>query len=404
MSNSASDRLTVPGTMWHARGRHVGASSEDVLRRTLRRHRDGDVLDGFAEPPVPEGSAERVFEARWRADGDVTVRARLTLVPQNGLTDGREWRLVAEAERPWEDRWPSPATMFWPDTDGVAWDHHHAVAGLRMRAVNPVPSDDRDIRRVLRNAARGSWSAQLVVHEAMTPDEQGSLPLARLLPPGLRHRVLEHRAAPHQLRAVNWALRDLGVEVPRGGAVLLPPDPAPAGYDGVEFAARSVFLGGTEPTELIDVLRRFTALPKPLPQGAAEALTDLRDNWTLVTVEDELARERALVAEYTEALEAMTRSRDLYREAAEKAHEALAAYRDAPAPPADRPGSAVPAPRSPLQQFTRTFARLREGAKGLRGPDRGVEEAGKKAGDGNKAGAGDGEDAGGKAGGEDRSS
>ncbi|MFL4908883.1 hypothetical protein ACJ6WF_38230 [Streptomyces sp. MMS24-I2-30] len=384
MSNSASDRSTIPGTVWQARGRHVGASPQDVVRRTLRRHRDGEVLDDFAEPPVPEGATGRVFEARWRVDGDVPVRARLTFVPQDGRTDGREWRLVAEAERPWEDHWPSPATMFWPDADDVAWDHHHAVAGLRLRAVNPVPTDDKAMRRVLRDAVRGSWSVQLVVHEAMTPDEQGRGPLARLLPPGLRHRVLEHRAAPHQLRAVNWALRDLGVELPRGGAVILPPQPAPDGYDGGEYAARSVFLDGTEPADLVDVLRRFTALPKPPPEGAAEALADLRENWTLITLAEELARARGLVAMYAEALEAMTRSRDLYREAAEKAHEALAAYRHAPAPSAERPEPPEPAAASPLHQFTRTFARLKVGTKGLRAP--GGTDTGR---DGDEPGEGD---------------
>lgn len=369
MSNSASDRSPIPGTVWQARGRHAGTSSEDVLRRTLRRHKDSRTLDDFAELPVPQDTAGRVFEARWRVDGTVPVRARLTLPPPRDRSDGRAWLLVAEAERPWEDNWPSPATMFWPDEDDVPWDHHHAVAGLRLRDINPLPEDDKAMRRVFRDAARGSWSVHLVVHEAMTPDERGRLPLARLLPPGLRHRVLEHRAAPHQLRAVNWALRDQGVEVPRGGAVLLPPQPAPDGYDATEYAVRSVFLDGSEPAELLDALRRFTAQPKPAPEGAAEALADLRDNWTLLTLEEELARERGLVAMYAEALEAMTRSRDLYREAAEKAHEALAAYRDAPALPAQRPEPAAPpaaAAASPLRQFTRTFARLTGGAKGPR--------------------------------------
>ncbi|GGI96201.1 hypothetical protein [Streptomyces brasiliensis] len=365
MSNSASERPTIPGTVWQARGRHTGSDAADVLRRNLSRLKASGVLADFTEPPLPEDSPELVFEARWRAVGEVTVRARLTLVPPPEREHWQEWRLVAEAERPWDERWPSPATMFWPD-DGTEWDHHHAVAGLHLRDVNALSTDDKAMRRVLKSAARESWAVQLVVHEAMTPDECGRLPLARLLPPGLRHRVVEHRASPQQLRAVNWALRDLGVEVPRGGAVLLPPDPAPPGYDAGDFAVRSVFLDGSEPAELVDVLRRFTALPKPQPQGAAEALTDLRENWTLMTPEEELAHARRLVAMYSEALEAMTRSRDLYREAAERAQEALAAYRDLPAAvpgPRERPGTRA---GSPFQQLTRGFGRLRGTAKGLR--------------------------------------
>ncbi|MEU3982118.1 hypothetical protein AB0F77_18775 [Streptomyces sp. NPDC026672] len=361
MSNSATDSPPAPSTMWAARGRRTDTDTdtdtdtEDVLRRQLGRLKESGVLDDFTEPPVPDGTAERVFEARWRVAGDVTVRARLTLVPPRDDEDGPGWRLVAEAERPWDERWPSPATLFWPEDD-TAWDRHHAVADLRLRGVNALPADERAMRRVLRSAARDSWAVNLVVHEAMTPDEAGRLPLARLLPPGLRHRVVEHRAAPQQLRAVNWALRDLGVEVPRGGAVLLPPDPAPKGYDTGAYAVRSVFLDGSEPAELVDVLRRFTALPGPLPRDAEAALTDLRENWTLMTLEEELARARGLVTMYAEALEAMTRSRDLYREAAERAQEALAAYQDLPAAPATGPAAR---PASPLQQLTRSFGRLR---------------------------------------------
>ncbi|MFF7122266.1 MULTISPECIES: hypothetical protein [unclassified Streptomyces] len=379
MSNSATDHATIPQTLWAARGRHTGPTAEDVVRRTLRRHRESGDIDDFAEPPVtgesPEQSREQIFEARWRADGTVAVRARLTLVPLQDRPEGRQWTLVAEAERPWDEAWPSPATLFWPEAgpaegaDG-AWDHHPTVAGLRFRQVNALPEDDKEMRRRLRGASREAWCVNLVVHEAMTPDERGRLPLAQLLPPGLRHRVLEHRAAPQQLRAVNWALKDLGVEVPRGGAVLLPPDPAPEGYDRREHSVRSVFLDGSEPTELVATLRQFAALPRPLPRGAAEALADLRDNWTLLTLQEELERERRLVAMYAEALEAMTKSRDLYREAAEQAHQALAAYRDAPAPHTsprrpERPGDRTP---SALQQLTRTFERLKFSTKGSR-PD-----------------------------------
>ncbi|MER8016761.1 hypothetical protein ACIQ7S_19970 [Streptomyces griseoluteus] len=379
MSNSATDRAPVPQTIWAARGRHTGPTPEDVVRRTLSERRASGDLDDFSEPPLPEGSTDRVFEARWRAGGTVTVRARLTLVsvPER---PGHEWTLVAEAERLWEEAWPSPATLFWPESHSPAedgeWDHHPTVPGLRFRQVNPLPLDDKEMRRRLRDAAREAWCVNLVVHEAMTPDERGRLPLARLLPPGLRHRVIEHRATPQQFRAVNWALKDLGVEVPRGGAVLLPPDPAPAGYDRQAYAVRSVFLDGSEPAELVTALRDFTGLSRPRPRGLGEALSGLRDNWTLMTVQEELERERRRVERYREALEAMTKSRDLYREAAEQAHEALAAYRDTPLPvlPQQRPPARN---QSPLQQLTRTFERLRLPARGQRpeNPD-GVPETG----------------------------
>ncbi|MFF9671960.1 hypothetical protein ACF1GS_09680 [Streptomyces eurythermus] len=372
MSNSATDHATVPQTLWAVRGRHTGPAPEEVVRRTLRRHKESGDIDDFAEPPAAGDPGRRVFEARWRAGGTVTVRARLTLLPPQGRPQGQEWRLVAEAERPWDDAWPSPATLFWPDggstDDDGSWDHHPSVPGLRFRHVNPLPEDDKEMRRRLRDAVREAWCVHVVVHEAMTPDERGRLPLTALLPPGLRHRVIEHRATPQQFRGVNWALKDLGVEVPRGGAVLLPPDPAPKDYDGREHRVRNVFLDGSEPAELVAALRHFVALPRPLSQDAADALTDLRENWTLMTLQEQLERERRLVAMYADALEAMTKSRDLYKQAAEQALEALAAYRDVPPPvlPQQRPDSRTP---GTLHQLTRTFERLKLPVWGRRQPE-----------------------------------
>ncbi|MHC3467080.1 hypothetical protein ACYF6T_00025 [Streptomyces sp. 7R007] len=364
MLSSPTVRPPIPPTVWLARGRHAGADAPDVVRRTLRRHKQNAVIDDHMEPDVPD-DAPYVFEARWKAAGTVTVRARLTLAREGD--DGREWRLMAEAERAWDQDWPSPATLFWPDDPDVEWDHE-PTTGLRLRDVNRLPTEDKEIRRLLRACVGDGWRLNVVVHEAMTPDERGRRPLGPLLPPSLRHRVLEHRAAPDQLRVVNWALREFDVEVPRGGAVLLPPPELPSGFDAGDFAVRTVFLDGSRPAELVDALTRFAALPPPLPDGAEEVLTALREDWHLTTLEEELARQRSLVAMYAEALEAMTKSRDLYREAAERAHEALAVYRESAAElpaPREAPAAAEPAP-SPLQALTRTFERLRLPGKGRR--------------------------------------
>jgi hypothetical protein len=348
--------------VWLARGRHLGSAAEDSVLRTLRRLKDSQDIDDFLELPEADDAPARVVAARWRAPGQVTVRARLALA--GASAGGQEWTLAAEAEQPWDPAWPSPATMFWPDDPDATWDRDIAT-GLRFRGVNPLPDDDKDIRRVLRNAARSPWNIHFVVHEAMTPDHRGREALARWLPPGLRHRVIEHRATPQQFRVVNWALEDFGVQVPRGGAVVLPGTPAPPGYDAADFSVRSVFLDGSEPAGLIAALTAFAALPRPLPDGGDVALTGLREEWHLLTLEEELARERRLVAMYAEALEAMTKSRDLYREAAERAHEALAAYRESAGAAPPRQPSEAPSP-SPLRQLTRTLERLKESAKTLR--------------------------------------
>ncbi|MFI2645452.1 hypothetical protein [Streptomyces sp. NPDC018610] len=367
MSNSSSPRPPAPPTVWSARGRHTGPAAADAVRRHLERLKAGHVILSHLEPDDAQSESEQVFEARWLAPGEVTVRARLALSPHRGSATDRQWVLVAEAEQPWDVRWPSPAAMFWPQEPGSGWDHE-AGTGLRLGDANDLPEDDKELRRVLRHAVRDTWCVHLVVHEAMTPDERGRAALVRLLPEGLRHRVVEHRAAPHRLRAVNWVLDDFGTRVPRGGAVVLPGASAAAGHDAQEFSVRSVFLDGEEPTEVLDAVTRFAALPLPLPDGARTALTALREQWHLMTLEEELVRARELVAMYAEALDAMTKSRDLYREAAERANEALAVYREAAgaqgALPAQKPVRASAG--SPFRQLARGFGRLRGTALSLR--------------------------------------
>ncbi|MFF7736339.1 hypothetical protein [Streptomyces sp. NPDC007984] len=359
MQTSPTVRPMTPDTVWPARGRHAPGSAEDVLRRSLQQRKDSRDIDDFLELPDDETApAERVFQARWRVGDDVTVRARLSLRPGPGDGDGQEWLLVAEAEQPWDHAWPSPVDLFWAEDPGDAWDQD-ADSRLALGKINFLPQDDREIRRLLRSAVRGGWHIHVVVHEAMTTDDRGRTPVAQWLPPGLRHRVVEHHAAPQQLRGLNWALRESGVEVPRGGAVVLPGVPAPEGYDAGDFSVRAVFLDGSEPADLVDAVTRFAALPRPLPDGAEDALTALREDWHLLTLQEELDRQRGLVAMYAEALEAMTKSRDLYREAAESAHEALAVYQEAArAAPAAPPAPGPPAV-SPLQQLTRTFERFK---------------------------------------------
>jgi hypothetical protein len=369
MAKSPIVRATAPGTVWPARGRHLGPGAEDTVRSRLRELKSRAVIQDHLEfdgsgGDGTEAAAVRAFEARWLVADDVVVRARLNVGAPHGNDGSQDWVLMAEADRPWDLEWPSPATVFWPEDADALWDHD-VVPGLRFREINPLPTDDRALRRLLKECARTPWSIHVVVHEAMTTDERGLRPLASLLPPGLRHRIVEHRAAPEQFQVVNWALHDLGVRVPRGGAVVLPA--SPAGPDG-DFSVRSVFLDGSVPVELVDTVRRFAESPAPLPKGAEEALSELREQWHLTTVEEELALARRQVAAYAEALDAMTKSRDLYREAAELAHEALATYRES--------FGALPAPRQEprkregfsLRSLAKPLERVRDGAKLLRAP------------------------------------
>ncbi|MGW0467776.1 hypothetical protein ACWDX6_21320 [Streptomyces sp. NPDC003027] len=379
MAKSSSSSTTVPDTVWLGRGRHLGPEAEQDVRRNLIALEAAGVIDDSLElDPIEAArstdlfprdesadagpSARRLFEARWRVADGVTVRAQLTTYgPESRRveSEGVTWVLAAEAERAWEASWPSPATVFWPDSDQVAWDHE-GVPGVRLRTANHLPKDDGELRRLLRSCTRQSWFIHVVVHEAMTPDARGRRPITAFLPPSLRHRVVEHRATPEQALIADFAMkRELGVGLPRGGAVVLPPTPQVPGYEVERFTVRDVFLDATEPTELLQKIAEFASLPRPLPADAEQVLARLRQSWHLLTPDEELVHARAMVTKYAKALEAMTASCDLYREAAESALAALAEATTgdgasrAPSPAADEQGS------SPLRTFTKTLALFR---------------------------------------------
>ncbi|MGW6399485.1 hypothetical protein [Streptomyces sp. NPDC055134] len=379
MAKKSSSSTTAPDTAWLGRGRHLGPEPEQDVRRNLIALKAAGVLDDFLDlDPVEaarstalhprDGSADagpsarRLFEARWRVADDVTVRAQLaTYDPEARRKEGEgvTWVLAAEAERAWDAHWPSPATMFWPDSDRVDWDHD-TVSGVRLRATNHLPKDDDELRHRLRDCTRDSWFIHVVVHEAMTPDAMGQKPVSTFLPPSLRHRVVEHRATPDQAQIADVAMkRELSVRMPRGGAVVLPTVPPVPGYEAERFTVRSVFLDGSEPTELIDRIREFAALPRPLPADAERALTRLRQGWHLLTPDEELVHAQGMVVRYAEALEAMTKSCDLYREAAEAAQAALAEATGGAGVPRPADLGSARLDGSPLTAFTKAFGRLR---------------------------------------------
>ncbi|UUN30036.1 hypothetical protein [Streptomyces sp. FIT100] len=383
MAKNSSSSTTVPDTVWLGRGRHLGPEPEQDVRRNLIALKAAGVLDGFLDLGPAEAarstvmhprdesadlgpSARRLFEARWRVADDVTVRAQLTTYDPEARrkeSEGIAWVLAAEAERPWDAHWPSPATMFWPDSDLVAWDQD-TVPGVRLRTTNHLPKDDDELRHRLRDCARQSWFIHVVVHEAMTPDVMGQQPVSAFLPPSLRHRVVEHRGTPEQAQIADYAMkRELNVRMPRGGAVVLPTAPQGAGYDAERFTVRNVFLDGSEPTELLDRIKEFAALPRPLPAEAEQALTRLRRGWHLLTADEELVHARGMVARYAEALDAMTNSRDLYREAAEAALAALAEATGGDGVPRLPAQAPVKTDGSPLSALTKAFGRFRDPQK-----------------------------------------
>ncbi|MFJ3906314.1 hypothetical protein [Streptomyces sp. NPDC090025] len=379
MAKNSTPATPFPDTVWLGRARHLGPEPERDVRRNLIALKAARVIDDFLDlDPVeaarstdlyprdesadPGPGARRVFEARWRVRDDVVVRAQLvTYDPESRRADkgGVTWVLAAEAERAWEAGWPSPATMFWPDSDRIEWDHE-MVPGVRLRSVNHLPKDDDEARRRLRECGRQSWFVHVLVHEAMTPEAAGQRPVTAFLPASLRHRVVEHRAAPDQALTADFVTkRELGVGIPRGGAVVLPMGPPVPGYDAERFTVPHVFLDGSEPTAFLDLIVEFATLPRPMPPEAEQALTRLRQGWHLLTPDEELTHARAMVTRYAKALAAMTESCDLYREAAESALAALAEANGGGGAAGALPSTAGRAEESPLKSFTKSLGLFR---------------------------------------------
>ncbi|WP_199551070.1 hypothetical protein [Streptomyces sp. N35] len=379
MAKKTTSSTVTPDTAWLARGRHLGPDPELDARRNLIALKAAGVLDDFLElepddaarssvlyprdaAADPGASARRVFEARWRVADDVTVRAQLTTYAgkvRRQSQDAVTWILAAEADRRWDLDWPSPATMFWPDSGRAEWDHD-MVPDIRLGRTNHLPADDDELRARLKECAKESWYIQLVVHEAMTPDGPGRRPLTAFLPPSLRHQVIEHRATPQQAQIADFALRkERGVRMPRGGAVVLPTAEPHAGYEAEHFTLHSVFLDGSEPKELVAKIVEFAGLARPLAPDAEAALLRLRRGWHLLSPDEELAHARRMVHHYAEALEAMTQSRDRYQEAAEALQAALSEATDGKGLPLASPAAPGKPDSSPLSTFTKALGRFR---------------------------------------------
>ncbi|MGI5424149.1 hypothetical protein [Streptomyces sp. CA-179760] len=92
-------------------------------------------------------------------------------------------------------------------------------------------------------------------------------------------------------------------------------------------AERNAFLDGTESTALLERIKQCAARPQPLPADAERVPTRLRQGRHLLTPDEELVHAQAMGARHATAPEAMTRSCDLYREAASRRR---------PPPPGDR--------------------------------------------------------------------
>ncbi|MFF2567341.1 hypothetical protein [Streptomyces sp. NPDC058084] len=254
-------------------------------------------VESFVRHDYPhEKRPSRMFEARWRPDRDVTVRARMILT---GFDNGplSTWEIVAEASEPWDWAWPSPATMFWPKTSDSSWDIVGARGLFRYRVANLVDSAE-----TARETVQTALDAQADMHVLTIDDERKDLarplmPLVRYLPAGFVGRLVEHRVAPWALDAVNRELVPLGLRLPPAGALIVPQRPRPAQIRPADLVITEARFSLGRPQALIDAVIRHASLPRQCGADLHRHVALLRKQFTLAT-------DQEVVEELEEGLDA----------------------------------------------------------------------------------------------------
>ena len=320
--------------------------------RTVCLPRHGEVVE-HCEKLVANGTLSRAglsepsagtwwaFDATWSTPDGTTVRARMTLSPDDpagrdplryesdaALTVPGTITIVAEADRAWDyAAWPSPAAMFldrrfpWGPTGGVEYAAANSTDNLQAAQFSTV----------VQEFGRVAWCTVVVTHDAHDAcpihwANAGSHapPLARRIRT-LNGRMLELRIHGADRVIVNRALQRIGLELPFDGAVILLSGARRRALhltpQDVQFRSFPGILHNSAVTPLIERLTDIAGAPWSTDARPAAALTDLRENWLTGTEGNPelsiVARLRTQVEELKATLRGRAETeRDLRRELA----------------------------------------------------------------------------------------
>ncbi|MFI5987244.1 hypothetical protein ACIBEA_41045 [Streptomyces sp. NPDC051555] len=294
-----------PETVWASRGWFVGSGTAALVTARLTALQAENVIEAWIRTDSRGHGQDTVFDARWRAGGNVKVRARLILSddPQEG---GSLWQLTARAERAWDWAWPSPLALFTPgDTMPAISDQPR---GALFGEVCQLPLDTA-LRGHLREVAQCPWSIAVLVHEShRTYPVMSSL---AALPPGLLGRVLEYRVTGNQRQAVNRFLHPTGVKLPPRGAVIVPSHPPRPGISLKDLEVRDDV--AVDPAPLLAAVLQYTAAPWPATPTALALVQELHGTWALDTDTERLEQATAALQRKDRQLKALTTDRDTWR-------------------------------------------------------------------------------------------
>ncbi|MGW6861067.1 hypothetical protein [Streptomyces xanthophaeus] len=289
--------VTLPPTVWACSGWFVGTAAASLVHGRLDALKAAGTVEDFL-PRVPAEEESTDFHIRWPAAADASVRVHLAVreVPEQGAC---RYRLVAEASRPWDWSWPSPLALFAPPT--LLWDVCDQSTAGRFGHPNRVPTTAA-MRDWLRETTASPWSITVLVHDDATT--YSDTPVLEGLPPGLTGRVLEYRVFGAQRHAVNRFLRPTGLQLPPGGALILPSRPPRTGIRPEALTVKGHPVRGRAP--LLDAVVRYADEPWPASGRFLDRLHGLRDAWPLESERERLDRVLAALADQRLCMGALT--------------------------------------------------------------------------------------------------
>ncbi|MFJ3182585.1 hypothetical protein ACIPJN_29920 [Streptomyces sp. NPDC086796] len=297
MAKRTKSRPMFPSTAWYS----CGDTPRLPTRALVLEHCRHLIAEGRLEraglsTPRPNTTTWWAFDAAWTTPDGARVRARMTLAADPGT--GRDAvayeidsssavpgaiTITAEADRPWDFTWPSPATMFL-DRKWV-WGPRPTEFGASNPAGSFLASG---VDLMIADLNRLPWCTTVISHDPRPwepPARQQPEPsLVRRLPSGLLGRIVEIRVHGPDAATADRFLARRGLSLEYGGATLIPSSTLRHDLSPSELVVPSQNLGVLQvggQSALGDAAARVAAAPWRSTAAAWEAVVDLRDNWLM---------------------------------------------------------------------------------------------------------------------------
>jgi hypothetical protein len=306
MAKRKDQFLPRPDTVWSTRGySRVPNFLRSIQARTEDLHQQSRILQLREFNPDDAGACRDWwwgFDAAWRTGDGACIRARLQIRPSKSeATDrsltrkalsqpgavriGMEWMLTAEADQPWQEQWPSPLEMFF-DLSKDPFLTCDWASGQMTLLDSTSFGANVPTQSVLTELTAYAPYITVLTHDWRHIDdvrEEDSPGLAKLLPPSLTGRVVETLLWGDQDQEANTELGDLKVQVPWGGAVIVPNRPRPEGWSVADCSIRRPPGGGVEQLrkEIAEAVVRYSRLPVHYEREVRSEIEDFHENWAL---------------------------------------------------------------------------------------------------------------------------